>query len=421
MIKQLVEKRKEFEAKQDKLAKVMKEGRGPADSNSQVLDLDLITSIGGTKSEKLAAIRRLNEELTAIGEEVNELMVLETAETNLAKSHDVKGGKDIERFAPQTDEEHIKAARGFGDIFCDSDIYKNLDMASQRKGGGELKDGLLPLMKTTFTTAAGWAPESLRTGFVLEEALRPIQVIDTIPGGTTGNASINYMEETTVTDTAAERAEAGAYAEATLALTAQTSTVRSIGISLPVTDEQLEDEPQVRSYLNMRLPFLVRRRLDTALLTGTGIAPILLGMNNLVGVLTQALAGDNVPDAAYKAMVQVRVTGRGAPNVVYVHPTDWQGVRLLRSDDGHYIWGDPSVAGPMTLWGVRVVETDAQTVTTALVADTNFSQLFMRRNVTVEIGLDTADFTNGIQTIRCGLRAAFVGYRPAAFCVVSGL
>ena len=419
MIKQLVEKREEFAAKQDKLAKVFKEGRGSADSNSQVVDIDLITSITGTKSEKLATIRQLNEELDALGKEVADLAFLDNAEKNLAADHGVKGGEDTPRFsAPEKEQQGIK---GFGDMFVESDVYKNLNMNSQRKGSGEIKDGLVPLLKTTFTTTAGWAPESLRTGYVLEEALRPIQVIDTIPGGTTGSAAVAYMEETTVTDTAAERAEAGAYAEATLALTARTSTVRSIGISLPVTDEQLEDEPQVRSYLNMRLPFLVRRRLDTAILTGTGVAPILLGLNNLTGVLTQALAGDNVPDAVYKAMVQIRVTGRAMPNHVYVHPTDWQGVRLLRSDDGHYIWGDPSVAGPMSLWGVPVVETDAQTITTALVGDTNFSQLFMRRNVTVEIGLDTADFTNGIQTIRCGLRAAFVGYRPAAFCVVSGL
>ena len=418
-LKQLVEKRNELAAKQKKLADVLAEANSDPTGNSRELDLSLIKSIEGTNADKLAAIRKLNEELDALGIEVDELAVVETAEKNLAEAHEVKGGKDVERRFPKDDNGEIK---GFGDLFVESEIYKNLNMNSQQhKGGGEMKDGLLPLLKTTFSTGAGWAPESLRTGKIVEEALRPIQVIDTIPGGTTGSAAIAYMEETTVTDTAAERAEAGAYAEATLALTARTSTVRSIGISLPVTDEQLEDEPQVRSYLNMRLPFLVRRRLDTALLTGTGAAPILLGLNNLVGVLTQALAGDNVPDAVYKAMVQIRVTGRAMPNVVYVHPTDWQGVRLLRTDDGLYVWGNPSEAGPMRLWGIPVVETDAQTVTTALVGDTMFCQLFIRRNVTVEIGLDTADFTMGIQTIRCGLRAAFVGYRPAGFCVVSGL
>lgn len=419
ILKQLVEKRNEFEAQQKKLADILGEARGSADSNSNELDLSLVKSIDGTAREKVDAIRKLKKEVDDLGEQVDGLVAVQAAETDLAETHEVKDGKDRKEQFPVDDNGEVK---GFGDLFADSDIYKNLDMNSkQHKGSGELPNALMPLLKTTFSTGAGWAPESLRTGKIVEEALRPIQVIDTIPGGTTGSAVIAYMEETTVTDTAAERAEAAAYAEGTLALTARTSTVRSIGISLPVTDEQLEDEPQVRSYLNMRLPFLVRRRLDTALLTGTGVAPILLGLNNLVGVLTQAAAGDNVPDTIYKAMVQIRVTGRAMPNIVYIHPTDWQGVRLLRTDDGVYVWGNPSEAGPMRIWGIQVVETDAQTVTTAMVGDTMFSQLFIRRNVTVEIGLDTADFTNGIQTIRCGLRAAFVGYRPQAFCVVSGI
>lgn len=419
MIKQLVEKRNELEAKQKKLAGVFAEGRGPAGSNSQKIDLDLVTSLKGANTEKLAAIRKMNEELDALGKEVDDLAVMDAAETNLAKSHSVKGGEDVPRFTGDDDT----GPKGLGDLFVESAAYKAHQPGTSWIGTQtEIKNGLRPALKTTFSTSAGWAPESLRTGRVVEEALRPIQVIDTIPGGVTGQTAVIYMEETTVTDAAAARSEAGAYAESTLALTEQTSTVRSIGTSLPVTDEQLADEPGIRSYLNMRLPFLVRRKLDTYLLTGSGSAPQLRGLNNLTGVLTQALGGDNVPDAVYKAMVQVRVTGRAMPNVVYIHPTDWQGVRLLRTDTGIYVWNNPSEAGPMRLWGVNVVETDAQTETTALVGDTaNFTQLFMRQNVVIEIGLDTADFTNGIQTVRCGLRAAFVGYRPAAMCVVSGL
>ena len=31
------------------------------------------------------------------------------------------------------------------------------------------------------------------------------------------------------------------------------------------------------------------------------------------------------------------------------------------------------------------------------------------------------DFTKGIQTLRCGMRVAFVGYRPEAYCQVTGI
>ena len=120
-------------------------------------------------------------------------------------------------------------------------------------------------------------------------------MIDVIPSGQTGQASIVYMEETTRTHSAAERAEAGAYAESTFVLEEKTSTVRSIGDSIPVTDEQLADVPQVQSYLNQRLAFGVRQRLDGQVLNGNGTAPNLKGITNTTGIQTVAKGSDSVP------------------------------------------------------------------------------------------------------------------------------
>ena len=424
MLKELVEKRNEFAAKQKKLRDTLAEGKT---DNSRVLDIDAIKSLPGTKKEKMAEIRRLNEELNALGAEVEELAEIEAVEKNLAESFDVKGGEDApkKRFEG-TEDEQRSGPKGIGDLFVESDLYKNIQpgMYDMRKSvAGLIKGGARSvLLKTDFTTSAGWATETTRIGRVVLDAQRPVQVIDTVPGGQTGQSAIVYMEETTFTNAAAGRAENAAYAEATLALTQRSVTVESIGTSLPVTDEQLADVDEVRSYLNARLGFMVTQRLDGYVLTGSGSTPIVRGFNNLSGILTQALGGDNVPDAFYKAMRQVRVTGRAIPSVNYIHPTDWQGVRLLRTNDGLYIWGNPSEAGPLRLWGVTVVETDAQTLGTGLVGDAaNFSQLFIRKDLTIEVGFVDDDFLDGRQTFRAGLRAAVVGYRPAAFAQITGL
>src|SRR5690606_19618944 len=117
----------------------------------------------------------------------------------------------------------------------------------------------------------------------------------------------------------AEVLEADEFPEATLGLEEKSSPVRKIAVWLPVTDEQLEDEAHARSYINNRLPFMLRQRLDSQLLNGNGSAPNLLGVMNVSGVQSQAKGSDPVPDAIYKAMTKVRVTGRAQPDHVLLH------------------------------------------------------------------------------------------------------
>jgi HK97 family phage major capsid protein len=240
-------------------------------------------------------------------------------------------------------------------------------------------------------------------------ATRPIQVTDTIPSTTTGQAAVKYMEETTFTNAAVETDEAGTYQESALALTERTSPVEKIATWLPVTDEQLEDVSQVSGYIDNRLSFMLRQRLDAQILVGDGTAPNLSGILDRVGLQTQAKGADPTPDAVYKAMMLVRVTGRAIPNVVYAHPTDWQDVRLLRTTDGIYIWGSPADPGPDRIWGLPVVLTDAITLNTMLVGDTTFAELAYRRGIDIQ------------QAIRADVRVALQVYRPSAFAQVTGV
>jgi len=234
---------------------------------------------------------------------------------------------------------------------------------------------------------------------------------------------VQYMEETTFTNNAAETAEGGTYPEAALAFTEQSSLVRKIAVFLPVTDEQLEDVPQIRGYIDNRLPFMVRQRLDSQILTGNGTAPNLRGIYNVVGIQTQAKGTDPVPDAIYKAIVKVETVGQAVANAVVMHPNDWQDVRLLRTADGLYIWGNPSDAGPERIWGLRVVRAQAATDGTAIVGDfANFVQLAVRRGIDVQVSNSHSTFfVEGKQALRADLRAALVIYRPTAFCTVTGI
>lgn len=398
------------------------------------LDLKRVDTVQGSNDVKLAYFRALNDELN---EKVKELEPLqrEHDEMSRAKQKLASLGMPAGSAPAFSEMSSLKESKGAPQMAIGDSFYEAWRMKNKAKHETfEIPDvGLSEIgVKTLLTTSAGWPPETTRTGRLVGEAIRPIQVIDLIPGGQTSQAAVVYMEETfygatagadTAKGAATEIAEAGTYPEARFELTEQTSPVRKIAVFLPVTDEQLEDAPQVRGYINNRLPFMVRQRLDYQILNGNGTAPNLRGIPNVVGVQTQARGTDPGPDAIYKAMVKVRVTGRANPSGLVMNPTDWQNIRLLRTADGLYIWGNPQEAGMERIWGLPIAQSDALTAGTALVGDfAGFSELTERRGVEVRVSdSHSTYFVEGKQAIRADMRVALVVYRPEAFTLVSGL
>jgi HK97 family phage major capsid protein len=396
----------EVEGKLDKVQRDIKAALTEAgDGGEGTIDLTKVKSIPGTSAEKAATLKAWNDEAAALASERENLRsVLGVAET-ATKANAAHAGVDI--------DDRPTSGLSFGQQFVKSAAYKN-------KGARAELDVAL---KADFTRSAGWAPESTRSGLVVMDAQRPIQVTDLFPSIPTSQAAYKYMEETTFTNAAAERSEGGNYLEAALALTERSVTIESLGVFIPVTDEQLEDEEGAAAYLDMRLPFMINQRLDGQLLVGDGATPNIRGVNNVIGIQTQAKGADPVPDAIHKAVTKVKVTGRAFPNAVVMHPNDWQDVRLLRTSDGIYIWGSPSESVSPTIWGLRVVESDAQTENTAVVGDfANYSLLVVRRGVEVLVSNSHASyFTTGKQAVRAGLRVASVFTRGEAFCTVTGI
>ena len=408
MATQLVVKREELKAKQAALAAIFEQA-GP--------DLDLgkaeaLKAFADTKA-RADEVRRLNDELTVLGMEVERL-----AETERIAAS-VKGlSQEMQHPAKQPETKGVEQSKNLGEMFVESVAFKSFD-------GRRSPAALLPGVdvKTLMTQAAGWAPENIRMPGYVPSAQRIPTVLDAIPMGTTGQAAVVYMEETTYTNNAAGRTEGANNAgEAALALTVQTANVREFAVWLPVTREQMDDVAQVQGYVNNRLPLMLRQVMSAAILTGAG-APSFTGIIGLAGVQTQPKGADPTPDAIYKAMTLVSVTGRANPNVTIWHPNDWQDVRLLRTADGVYIWGSPSDAGPERIWGLPVVQDSACTENTALVGDfANFTELAMRQGIQLEVTDSHAGlFIQRTLAILATVRAALVVYRPAAIAQITGI
>lgn len=405
-----------LDAKRKSLADLLAEA-GPE------YDMSKVKSVQGDTQAKVEWIRNVNSEIDECKSKVDELMVVARA---AAAATEGQGDTESGDGAKHDTEPATKGGRrkSVGEMIMGSDAVKGFVSGSGRGPQARVDVDL----KATFSTTAGWDPEDLRTGRVEMFPTRPApHVADAIPMTTTTMSTVLYMEETTygtasATD-AAEVAEAGSYAETQLALTEKSSEVRKIAVFLPVTDEQFEDEPRSKSYIENRLPFMIRQRLDSQILVGNGTSPNLRGTENVSGIQTQALGTDPIPDAIYKAMRKIRDDGFAEPSVVFIAPSKWESVRLLRTADGVYIWGHPAMAGPETIWGVPVVQTTAVTSTKAVIGDyTNYSELAVRRGMDVQISNSHSTFfKEGVLAIRADIRAALIHYRPKAFATVTGL
>jgi len=379
-------------------------------------DLGKVTSVAGDNTARLEWIKARNAEIEALGKEVAGLLEVKKAADNARATIDAArdGGGDADTVTIPGQRKSL------GRMFIESAAYKGYVKDSGQGPSAYLDISLKTLMERT----AGWDPEEIRSGRVELIATRPApMVVDAIPKGVTTQAAIKYMEETTFTNNAAEVAEGGTYGEAVLVLTERSVPVEKVAVWLPVTDEQLEDVPQAEGYVNNRLGFMLAQRLDLQSLTGDGTPPNLKGTENVSGIQTQALGADPIPDAIFKVMRKIRDDGFAEPSVVFLRPSVWETIRLLRTTDGAYIWGHPAEAGPTTIWGVPVIQTTAVTATKAVVGDyRNFAEMLVRRGVSMQVTNAHSDyFVKGKLAIRADMRCSLVHYRPKAFGVVTGL
>lgn len=378
-------------------------------------DLDL-------NEQQVHDLRAINDEMDALAPQIRDLEGLEAIRDRVVALGEVAPRQPIHPVGNDSNGRPApgREARTLGEMIVASDAFRNYQRGAM---AGPVSSLDVDIKAVLFQTTAGWAPESVRTGFVTPFPTRPApHVVDFIPELTTQQAAVKYMEETTFTNAAAETAEAAIFPEAALVLTEKSQTVRKVSVWLPVTDEQLEDEAEARDYIDNRLTFMLAQRVDLQVLVGDGVAPNLLGTESVTGIQTQALGTDPIFDAGLKLFTKIRDDGFAEPSVAFIRPAKYETIALTRTAEGVYIYGHPSTGGPQTLWGVPLVQTTVVTATKIVAGDyTQHSGLYVRRGVDVQVGYQSDDFIKGRLAVRADVRLAMVHYRPKAFGNVTGL
>lgn len=264
---------------------------------------------------------------------------------------------------------------------------------------------------------------------ILPILFRRLTIADLIAPGTTDSNLIIYMKETQFDNNADTVQEGAEKPESGLRFDQAQDRVHKIAHWLPVTEEMLEDVPQLRSYIDSRLRLGVQLVEEDKLLNGADSPAELTGILNRDGLATPVDAGSASPDnpgadAIFRQMMAIFNSSFLMPDGIVTNPLNWQTIQLMKDANGQYMGGGPfNSPVPARLWGLPVVPTPAITSGNALVgAFRQAAQIFRKGGLRVEASNSHDDyFIRNLVAIRAEERLALAVYRPGAFGEVTGL
>lgn len=363
-------------------------------------------------------LKNWNAEMADLGEEIDQIKSLEEMSRSIVGATSRPIIDETKEAAQPETKGELKSLR---ERISENAGFKAF---AARGGQGTYQFTIGQDEAKTLITLSDAAPQNLRLTRIEPYPLERRRVADMMMQGTIDRAVLEYYEETTFTNNAATVAEGGTKPESALDWTLRTESVSKIATWIPATSEALADISWMESTIRNRIVFMVQRVEEAQLLNGDGTAPNLSGITDRSGVQTQAKGTDPVPDTILKAANLIRVNSFYEPDGMVINPLDMQDIRLLRTADGIYIFGNPAdPVSTMRLWGLEVRETTAQTQNTAIVgAFGSAAQIFRRTGITVTASTEHSTyFTENKVAILAEERLGLAVYRANAFCTVTGI
>lgn len=292
-------------------------------------------------------------------------------------------------------------------------------------------------------TSAGAFITPDRTDIVELLGRRPLTIRNLVQVRRTNSDTVEYVAQTSHTNNAAVVPEAtssasptsadlggplildpnGGYKpEGAWAYTEASVPVRTIAEWVPVTKRALADFQQLEDIINGELRDDLAETEENQILNGNGTGNNFTGINNWSGIQAHARGTDTILDAVRRALTKARTIGRVAPNALVLNPAQVEALDLLKDGQGQYLGSTPFGQLIRTVWGVPVVESEAQPAGTGLLADFNKCVLWDREAANVTMTNSHADFfIRNLVAILAEERLAFAVVRPSAVVQLTGL
>lgn len=307
-----------------------------------------------------------------------------------------------------------------GQAFSESDPWKSFQMGASSKARFEFQANTIT-GETASTPVDTITPFGRMAGIV-PGATRQLTILDFIPQGNTNEAAVEYTREASFVNNAAETAQAATKPESDMTFGLNTAPVATISHCIPVSKQVLSDAPMLSSYIDGRMAYGVRLKLEQQILNGNGTAPNLRGIL-AAGNSTVVAVGDDTNAFDYTNSLKARVeVAEYIPDFYFVNPLDWSAIEKIKKStgDASYVGADGAVnyinngLQPL-LWGLPVIKSNSVPAGTVIAGSRDAMMLWNRQGVTIDVSeSDGNNFRTGLLTVRAEMRAAFTVFTPAA-------
>jgi len=237
---------------------------------------------------------------------------------------------------------------------------------------------------------------------------RPVFMQSIIPVGTTTSNSIAWIERTAREGTVAAVAEGGVYQQLDMDYRRYETPVEKTAAYIKVSEEMWDDVDFIRSEINSELFNQIDRSLDNDLLKGSGVSPILGGLDEYVTAYSLpsgfSTTDPITPDAIRACKLQV-TNANYIPNICVMNPTDYENMMSEKDNEGRF---QQIQGGALSISGLRIVTNTNVTQDYIYVGDFNKAKIYTKGGIVINIyDQNENDAIYGYRTITGVVRAAF--------------
>ena len=314
--------------------------------------------------------------------------------------------------------------KSFIDFVKGNDKYQALSQKSQNCAEIEVSKSDMASMAETKVTSAGLVAPQFDP--VIQGAPRQNLLIrDLIPTTPVTGQSFTYFKELLHTLGAGMVAEGAAKPTSNVTFEQVTDIVKKIAVWMPVTDEALDDVPQLYSYIQELLRYDLELKREGQLLKGDGTG------NNLNGIMTQATvfdpalskATDTAIDTVRRAIYQARKQSKLAADAVVMSDLDWMNIELQKDGENRYLFANLQGLVTPVLWGRPIVASDSMdegdgSTTGGEFLTGSFQQgarIYDRMGFTIKVGMINDDFIKNQRAILVEERLGLAVRKKFAF------